>query len=286
MNFARNCFYFFVYSNLFICLCAVVMAWQTSYVFSAVPPTPEFLCFVFFASLCSYSFHWYLTPADPGLPGSRSRWLEKHRKIHLPLFIAGLAGAVCSALFLLGHWHWLAISAAITFLYSAPKIAHPWFRSLRKIALAKTVFLAFVWMYVTTILPMQVGRQGWSTAFYLFAGSRFFLIYAICIIFDYRDKDHDRSVGIRSLITWLSDQNITRLFIVSLILFAACTGSLLAYGFPSWLVAVLALPGILTAVLYRYALRNRSDVLYYFVLDGLMALSSILTMLPLVRHSK
>jgi hypothetical protein len=31
----------------------------------------------------------------------------------------------------------------------------------------------------------------------LFCCSRFFLIYAICILFDYRDRDQDKQEGIR-----------------------------------------------------------------------------------------
>jgi 1,4-dihydroxy-2-naphthoate octaprenyltransferase len=194
------------------------------------------------------------------------------------LFFIGLAGVAVSAFYLLDHWPWLVLSACITFLYSAPKIPHRIFRSLRKVALAKTVFLAFVWMYVTTVLPLEISEQGWRTDFTLFALSRFFLIYAICILFDYRDRDHDRQVGIRSLITWLSFKNITRLYIASLLLFFVFTLLMLSYGYPVVIVLILLLPGVISALLYRHASRNFPDMLYYFVLDGLMALSSIMTL--------
>jgi len=134
-------------------------------------------------------------------------------------------------------------------------------------------------MYVTTILPLLLSDQSWRMDFSLFSAGRFFLIYAICILFDYRDKEYDKSIGIRSLITWLSDKNITRLFILSLSLFTIFTVGLFQYGHSYNVIIVLLIPGLITAGLYRYAKRNFSDILYYFVLDGLMAFSSLFTLL-------
>lgn len=278
MNFSRKFFHFFIYSNLFIAFCAVIMVYQTSELLLHTAPDFHFIAFIFFATLCSYSFHWYLTPSGMESTSSRTQWLIQNRKVHLCLFFTGLAGVAVSGIFLLEHWRWLLLSAFVTFLYSAPKIPHPYFRVLRKIALAKTIFLAFVWTYVTTILPLQVSGEPWQPDFALFSGGRFFLIYAICILFDYRDREHDKNVGIRSLITWLSDKSITWLFIFSLLLFTTFTCWLSQYGYSYTVIIFLLIPGIIAAGLYRYARKNFSDILYYFVLDGLMALSSLLTL--------
>jgi 4-hydroxybenzoate polyprenyltransferase len=286
MNFLQNSFRFFIFSNLFIACCAVVMVYQTNQLILHTAPDPYFIAFVFFATVCSYSFHWYLTPADIELMSARTKWLNRNKNVHLVLFLTGLAGAAFSGFFLLHHWHWLLLSAFITFLYSAPKISHPYFKALRKVALAKTVFLTLVWTYVTTILPLQISDQPWQKDFSLFAASRFFLIYAICILFDYRDREYDKNVGIRSLITWLSDKSITWLFIFSLLLFTIFTCWLIQYGYSYSIISLLLIPGIITAGLYRYARRNFSDILYYFVLDGLMALSSLLTLFFVAKHLK
>lgn len=271
-------FHFLIYSNLFIAICAVLMVCQTGMLLLHEPPDFAIIAFIFFASICSYSFHWYLTP-DIDLPSSRLRWVKRNRWVHLAFFFTGLPGVIYYAIALINHWPWLLLSAFITFLYSAPKIPHPWFRMLRKVALGKTIFLAFVWMYVTTILPLQLDGTPWSPDFYLFAGGRFFLIYAICILFDYRDREYDRSIGIRSLITRLNEKGIARLFVLSLLLFALLTLLLLQYDYSYKITALLLLPGIIVAGMYRYATQNFSDTLYYFVLDGLMALSSVLTLL-------
>jgi 4-hydroxybenzoate polyprenyltransferase len=275
----RKLFRFFIYSNLFIALCAVLMVYQTCELLLHTIPDIYFTCFVFFATICSYSFHWYLTPVDTEKPSSRMDWLSRNRNVHTILFFIGLAGASVSCLFLLDYWAWLLLSAFITFLYSAPKIPHPYFRMLRKVVLGKTIFLALVWMYVTTVLPLLISNQPWKPVFTLFAAGRFFLVYAICILFDYRDREYDRKVGIRSLITWLSEGGITTLFIVSLLFFAVFTVLMISFGQSFTAIFILLIPGAITAFLYSHARKNFSDFLYYFVLDGLMALSAMLSLI-------
>lgn len=254
------------------------MVYQASDLLLHTPPDSYFTAFVFCATIRSYSFHWWLTPAmEPG--SSRLRWLKENRGVHLALFFAGLTGSVIYGIFLPGHRLWLLLAAFVTLLYSAPKIPHPWFTMLRKIALGKTIFLAFVWMYVTTALPLQLSGQPWQKDFYLFAGSRFFLIYAICILFDYRDREYDRSIGIRSLITCLDEKAIRLLFFLSLLTFTGFTVGLLWYGYSFVVAGMLLVPGLMLAALYRTVTKKASDLVYYLLLDGLMAFSAMLTLL-------
>lgn len=277
VSLTRRIFHSFVFSNLFIACCAVLMAYQTSDLLIGQTPGLNFSGFVFSATLCSYSFHWFLTPDIEEIDSVRLRWLIKYRAVHLVFLFLGLAGVVYFGYFLLPHWKNLLVVAFATFLYSAPKIPHPLFRALRKVALGKTIFLAFVWMYVTTVLPLQVSNAPWRTDFTLFAMSRFFLVYTICILFDYRDREYDRSIGIRSLITWLSERGILLLYIGSLLLFGVTTLLLLNHGWSYSTVVLLLIPGLILVFTYRYAIKKFSDIVYYFYLDGLMALSALLT---------
>jgi 4-hydroxybenzoate polyprenyltransferase len=142
----------------------------------------------------------------------------------------------------------------------------------------KTIFLAFVWMYVTTFLPIAIDNNHWNMASLLFCSSRFFLIYAICIIFDYRDRDYDRRDGIRTLITYFNEAGINNLFALSLAVFVLSTIGLYFYGFTPLIIGLLLVPGVIVAVIYPMSKKNFSDYLYYFVLDGLMMFSSLLTL--------
>ena len=271
----KQFFRYFIYSNLYIACCAVIMAEQTWYLILKTPSNHFFLGFIFFSTITSYSFHWYLT-SESIIVSGRLAWIQKHKIYHIILFFVGIAGSAFFFFYMIPYWPWLLFSAFITFLYSAPKIPYGFFRVLRKIAYGKTILLAAVWMYVTTVLPIVISTGKWSPDFTLFTISRFFLIYAICILFDYRDREDDRAAGIRSMITYFSEKGITILFSVSLALFGLSSLLLLMYNYALLDVILLLIPGLILALLYDYAKINLSDSLYYFVLDGLMILSALL----------
>ncbi|HUR12757.1 MAG TPA: hypothetical protein VM012_15380, partial [Flavitalea sp.] len=179
---------------------------------------------------------------------------------------------------------WIAIGGILTFLYSAPKIPIAATSILRKIAIGKTIYLSFVWTYVTTVLPMLMYGRPWTATEVLFTGSRFFLIYAICIIFDYRDREEDKKEGIRSMITYFNETGINIIFYLSILMFMISTILLLWKGFSSLLVFILLMPGILVLYLFPTAKKNTSDYFYLFALDGLMMLASLITFLLYQLH--
>lgn len=248
---------------------------QTYALLLRVPVDKGLLGFTCSATICSYSFHWYLT-SQSLIESPRIEWLKKHRVFHLIFFFIGLAGSCIFFFRLLPHWHWLAASAIITFLYSAPKIPHPWFRALRKVAIGKTIFLTLVWTYVTAILPVIIEGKDFNVPTVLFVISRFFFIYAICIMFDFRDRADDREKGIRSMVTEFSEKGVDALFFLSLVISAVCTVLLYKYDFSVLIIILLLIPGVIAAAIYNYAKENFSDYLYYFILDGLMMFSALL----------
>jgi 4-hydroxybenzoate polyprenyltransferase len=189
------------------------------------------------------------------------------------LFCIGLLAAMYFTFLLLDHWFWLSVTAFLTFMYSAPKMAFPMFVKLRRVAIAKTIFLAFAWAHVTTLLPLVISVHPLRPEHIWFVVNRFFYIYAICIIFDFRDVHKDREAGIKSLITLLDEKGVDRLFWFSVLMFVVTIVILL-----QWITLIqgilLFIPGILVALLYYPSKTNNSDYLYYFVLDGLMMASA------------
>ncbi len=269
---------FFVYSNLFIAVCGILMVTQTSLLLLQHQPNNLLLAFVFASTLCSYSFHWFLTSGSV-LPSPRITWLHRFRWVHAVFFLLSLPVAAVLFFDLRAYWPWLGSAIIATFLYSAPKVPHPLFRQLRKVALGKTIFLAFVWTFVTAVLPVVVDGDHWTGDRVLYVISRFFLIYAICILFDYRDRADDRVAGIRSLITYLSDKGISIVFFGSLSIFTITTLWLSFFHYTAGDIAILLTPGIITAALYNYARTHFEDLFYYFGLDGLMALAAVLMLI-------
>ena len=253
------------------------MVYQVNLLFQ-VPVSFNLLGFVFCGSVCSYNFHWYLTPPGAEDPSKKLAWNLSNKPLHLALFIAGLTGSAVFALLLIEHWFWLGLTAFLTFLYSAPKIPHPIFELLKKVALAKTIFLAFAWTHVTTLLPMVMYSAELTSSQEWFVVNRFFFIYAICILFDYRDAEQDRKDGIRSMITYMVPRGIDLLFWGSMISYLA-TIFMFIDKFDFISILALLIPGIILSLLYEYSKRNFSDYLYYFMLDGLMMLSAPLLLL-------
>lgn len=243
-----------------------------------IPANFLYAGFVFFSTLCSYSFHWYFS-GETMLRSERITWKQQLRDIHGIFFLIGLAGSIFFSFYLLEYLNWLAPAAIATFLYSAPKIPNKYLRLLRKVAWGKTIFLAAVWTYVTSIMPIVISGRGWISSFTFFTISRYFLIYTVCILFDNRDKEDDKAAGIRSLITYMSERNIRFLFFSSLLIFIVTTLFLFNYDFSALDIFLLIIPGILLALLYRKATSHFGDMLYYFVLDGLMAFSALLTLI-------
>lgn len=270
----KSIFNFILFTSVFIALCALLMIWQTNELLGLQYPKPTFYLFVFFSTICSYNFHWYLTPGSYS-SSERLQWVDHYRDLMLILCGVGLAGALFYFWPLRSHWLVLSGGAILTFLYSAPKVPYQPFTWLRKIAVGKTLFLTGVWTYVTTLLPAFVADQGLSWPLVLFTIHRFLLIYAICILFDYRDIESDKREGIRSLITYLDYKSLNRLYYITLLFSAVSAGLLQPYTTIPVIITLL-IPVVITGMLTRKAQHNPSDYLFYFSLDGLMAFSALL----------
>ena len=255
------------------------MVWQTIDLLQLEINQQPYLLFVFFATICSYNFHWYLSRHSSS-EQVRSRWTRKHARLQLLLMVIGTAG-ICWFVFpLREYWLELFIAVQLTFLYTAPKIPVQQVNVLKRIAIGKTLFLTFVWTYVTTVLPVLLDKSPMTTPAFLFILQRFFLIYAICVLFDYRDRRQDRAEGIKSLITMLPAHKISVIFYTSLVIFFLSACLLGLYGFSILDIVFILIPGIITWFIYPYARKNSSDYLYYGVLDGLMMASALFTSFP------
>ncbi|WP_179091097.1 UbiA family prenyltransferase [[Flexibacter] sp. ATCC 35208] len=268
---------FLLFSSVYVSLCAILLIWQTNTLLNLHPVNIDYYKFAFFSTICSYNFHWYLTPAEYS-SSPRLQWGVRHKNLQLVFAIIGGIGAAIYFWDLKTYWLELSGAAFLTFLYSAPKIPISPFTWLRKIAIGKTIFLTAVWVYVTNVLPIFLSGAHFTTQAVLYIVHRFFIIYALCILFDYRDVESDKREGIRSLITWLSKPELMRLYFFSLLIsavftFLVCRDIITFY---------LLLPIVITALLTKYTLNTRSDYYYYFVLDGLVMLSAVLHYIAVV----
>ena len=275
----KKIFRFFIFSNLFIALCAAAMAHQTKFFIQSNEKFYQLQLFLFFATLTSYSFHWYLTQAQQGNTSIRIKWLLQNRKIHLYFFYAGLIGSAIFLLVFIKYWKLILPAVFLTFLYSVPKAPFAFVKPVSKFIVAKTLLLAAAWTYITTALPFLIYGGKWNFNYTCFCLYRFTLIMPICILFDVRDKDYDIEAGIQNMVTWFPLKTVKIIFWIMLVLNFATIGTMIACN-ASWTsILTMLIPTIILVTLFKPALKTNNDYLFYFVLDGLMALSAALMIL-------
>ncbi|MBZ4188219.1 hypothetical protein [Niabella beijingensis] len=269
-------FDFIIFSNLFIAFCAVAMCLCSTALFGLGKLPVDFVAFVFFSTLSSYSIHWYLTNEEEETTASRTDWLRQYKKVHATFFIISAIGTGFFLIRLQAYWLYILPAVGLTLMYTAPKFPHPFFRSLQRFILGKTFLLAAMWTYVTTALPFFVLHANWQPPHFIYVALRFALIFAICILFDIRDKQFDRQTGVKSLVTILPLEKIKIIFTLFIVINIA--GSFILYTYTQDLIQFifLSLPAAFTYLLYPLAIKSKNDYLFYFILDGLMALTSVL----------
>lgn len=273
---AKKLFNFFVFSNLFIAMGAWAMTLHTLQLFGITDHNTNLSAFVFFSTLASYNLHWLLTDPTTERTRPRWKWLAENKNTHLYLFFIALVPAVFYLFQIWQHWPILAPLFLFTFIYTAPKLPVRYFQFFGQYNIGKTFVLTAVWVYATTVLPLLAHLGHWTLEFSFFCLYRFGLIFAICILFDLKDRRHDRSNGIKSIVTWLPTQKLKIIFTIFLALaFAAAlvqfflTRNGIEYTFS-------LIPIVLTYRLFQKSLLSTNSFFYYFTLDGIMALPSLL----------
>lgn len=273
----KKLFHYFVFGNFYIALCAVIMFVHTDILFS-LHTDKLFILFIFFSTLCSYSLHWYLTAHNKPL-SARLNWAAGHRRFYIALFIISFAATIVLFFYLSQYYIMLVPLAFITFMYTAPKIPVQPFIFLRKIAVLKTTYLTLVWVFTTTVLPVFVSPSGWNIEITLFTVNRLFLIFPICVLFDYRDREADMAEGIKNIATVVSSRGLDIVFFACVII--NLTSALLMQNISNNFLNLITIiiPLFLLTATYKISIHTKSDIWYYFFLDGLMMLGCLLYIL-------
>ena len=257
-----------LFSNLYISIIVIFSCNATARLFNFAINS-DLIGLVSASTLCSYSLHWSLTYSENS-QSERLIWTQENRK--LLFFLAAIASSFAAvfAWKLIEFWAILLPLAALTFIYTAPKIPFRPFTFLRGKAVAKTLYLTIVWTIVTAILPILVAKQPWTTAMTIYAFNRFCFIFAICALFDYRDKSDDALSGIKTGISRLSSSAFDRLFYTLMLLVFLSFGGLTYYFIPISKLSIFGCTAFVLLFSYQKSKDTNSDFWYYGVLDGLI----------------
>ena len=143
----------------------------------------------------------------------------------------------------------------------------------------KTTYLTLVWVFITAALPVLVSDSVWDYGNTLFAINRLFLVFPICVLFDYRDRKEDMLEGIKNISTVLSERGLDYVFSTCMIL-NFLSAFLLHNILQNWFYTLANItPSVLLILTYRISKTSKSDLWYYFYLDGLMMLSGLIIVL-------
>lgn len=264
----RSVLEYLVYTDLFISFAAMSMAWESGFMIG-IAIHSSLLRLIFFATLTSYTFHSLINLVYTA-NSDRQIWNNSNKSLLTVIFVLALLLLLYHAFPFLKNPLPLMMGGLLTFLYSAPNLPGKISHWLKKIAFGKTVYLALIWSYATTLLPILLTDNLINLQTYFFFAYRFFLIYAICILFDNRDVKEDKLKGIKALPTLLNEANVKLLYFLSLL--ASFTFSLLLKKFHP----LLLIPILILIPIYVPAQKKRSDWFYYVQIDGLMAITAIL----------
>jgi len=233
------------------------------------------IAFVFCATIASYNFHYLLAGA---IGKQQLSWsLLSNRPSALGVMLLGATGA---ALFFISSgiaFSSVAIAVVLTLVYSIPLLPFSQLEFARKAGLLKTILLAFTWMFVTAYIPIAESVTQWSMLEILLLAKRFFFMLMLCIIFDNRDVNIDKINGLHSLATDLRPAIMQALIFLVFILLFTLNFFFGKYGMQDGQVAALQLSSLATLTVYFFSRKKQGYCFYYFVVDGMMILMTLLT---------
>jgi len=188
-------------SNLFISTIAVAMLFETQIQLGTEPKWQSYLLLIFFSTLFEYNLHRYIsvqTKKELLKPG-RKEWTPENRRIMLAWVILSGTGFLVSAFQTETKYIILLLPIALTTLFYSILVFGNYSRSKTKPYL-KSLILALVWAATTTLVPaLSTTNQLITTEIFILILQRFFFIFAIAVVFDIRDMEADRIVGINTI---------------------------------------------------------------------------------------
>jgi 4-hydroxybenzoate polyprenyltransferase len=262
---------------------------ETRWFFGHLVKVDALAVFIFFATFFEYNLHTFSGRFSPWQPleilkhlfsTKVKRWLRN-------CVIIGFLGSVISIFFLdLRVFSAMALLAIFTLAYSLPIVKKKEkFIRLRELTYLKIFIVAFVWSFVTVIVPILDFNDKVSfTEVFIIFFRRFLFIYAITIPFEIRDMERERIIGNISLPMIYGVKAIKIIGLVFIAVFILLCGVHEKYF--AFLVAgrqniffPLALSGIAAALLIVFASNQKSKWYFKFWTDGTMMMQFILLLL-------
>ncbi|UAY52901.1 UbiA prenyltransferase family protein [Ferruginibacter albus] len=235
------------------------------------------MLFIFFATLSGYNAYWLLSKFSFN---KTALWgFVKKEIIPVMIILLSIAGMFYCLLQLHLIWYNIAITFLLMVLYSIPLLPIRQIQFTRKAGAVKTILLSLTWAHVTTMIPLQKTIAHLSFAEIIIYLIHFLFVLLLCIIFDKRDVAMDKMKGLHSIATDISAKGLHYIVVVIFMLLSLLSVSLTQFGIAFHQSSGLLITAIITFMVYILSLKKRGYYFYYFLVDGLMLFSALITYL-------
>jgi len=277
-EFLKKCIDLIFYSNLWIALCASAMCLQTQYILTQNIEFNWLLGLVFFSTLFLYALHRIIgiSKVHEFLDLERYAVISKF-KHHITFYaiLAGLGGAWC--FWNISFYLKIALFAPglISLGYVIPFLSGK--KRLRDLNHIKIFLIAFVWSWVTVILPAMELDLFYEKNIWLMAMERVLFVFAITLPFDIRDLKVDTHSEVKTIPAVIGIKQTKQL--AALVLFIAFLISLFLFwgNFYSENILLGLTLSYLSTLYFVFKSDNiKHDYFFTGVMDGTMILQFLL----------
>lgn len=268
-------FKFILSHSIFISFCAVALCYQ-AYTLLLLKPDPNYYGFVFFSTLCSYNFYWSVSKYSFSRSLSLRAFGKKNASYLLFFIFAGLI-LFYYLFYLKIYFTFIAGGVLLTLLYSLPLWPFKFVLITQKAGFLKPILLAATWAYVTALVPAVPVLETQIIPVLVLTITRFFFMLLLCIIFDMRDIEIDKIHNLHTLATDVPRKTLQVIIHVVFVFFLLGGIFIRIYFREGGQLISFLLTGIIVYTLYRLSLKPRGYLFYYFLIDGVMLISSAAT---------
>lgn len=260
---------FLVYSNIWISAGAASFCWLY-YQISGSTADYKVIGFLFFSTLLTYTYQRFeKISKKEQFHGPRMEWMEEHSTlVKLTMFI-GIVGSIWLSLYLdLLSLFLLIILGFVSFLYAFKFNLLSRRTNLRDIPGIKIYLIGVVWALSCVTLPFIENEMSDGLIAFRTTGA-FLYIVGITIPFDIRDIDLDEYQ--KKTIPQLVGINSSKAISASLLL-----GSYAFFAYPTFSDLSLGLGVLISIIFVLFANKNRNELYFSFVLDGLLVMVPVI----------
>lgn len=273
-------FRFILFHHIIIALCAAALCVQTKLFYSLFDYPFTLIAFVFFATLLSYNAHFSFA-ANKSSSSEQLQWFNETKLFTLAFNIISLLAT---------FWFWWKVRSINTHIvvailfnaaYTAPLLLRKPIKLPPFLTFIKSYFIGFVWAYATVVLPLAFFEVEPNVNEVLLFISRLLLVALATMIFDYRDRLRDFEMGVHTPANIMNEQQFQLFFLLNVLLYSFSV-VFLAIRFESYLHLLQLIPGVTAIYLLRISKKQNSDYFYLGWVDGLLILSSLLSIFLLL----